>query len=210
MEFLSQVLEREIRFIKSSKKDHLKRWSFLCYHYLMKNAVVLFLLRQSDTEVLLAQKHKGSEIASLKWNGYGGKIEPSETPAVAMIRETAEETNNSVLISEKDLKYGGIISFYNSDGISDFRVHIFYCSNIFTGQPLSTEVMINPTWFALDQLDQADMMPADKLFLPIILKDKKVISGEVVFEKGFKGVKKFSYKEISAEEIKNFLGEVQK
>ncbi|MEI6190877.1 MAG: NUDIX domain-containing protein [bacterium] len=175
----------------------------------MKNAVVLFLLRQSDKEVLLAQKHKGSEIAGLKWNGYGGKIELGETPVIAMIRETVEETNSSILIKEKDLKYGGIISFYNSDGISDFRVHIFYCSDAFTGQPLSTEVMINPTWFALDRLDQVDMMPADRLFLPIILKDKKVISGEVVFEKGFKGVKKFSYKEISTKEISKLLGEVQ-
>lgn len=176
----------------------------------MKNAVVLFLLRRSDKEVLLAQKHKGSEIAGLKWNGYGGKIELGETPMMATIRETAEETNNSILIKEKDLKYGGIISFYNSDGISDFRVHIFYGSDIFTDQPLSTEVMTSPTWFALDRLEQVDMMPADKLFLPIILKDKKVIGGEVIFEKGFKGIKKFSYKEISTKEINNLLGEVQK
>ena len=176
----------------------------------MKNAVVLFLLRQTDKEVLLAQKHKGSEIAGLKWNGYGGKIEPGETPVIAMIRETAEETDNSVLIKEKDLKYGGVISFYNNDEVSDFRVHIFYCSDVFTGHPLSTEVMVNPTWFDLDQLDQVDMMPADKLFLPIILKYKKVINGEVVFEKGFKGVKNFSYKEISMEEINKLLGEVQK
>jgi hypothetical protein len=53
-------------------------------------------------------------------------------------------------------------------------------------------------------------MPADRLFLPIILKDKKVINGEVIFEKGFKGVKKFSYKEISTKEINKLLGEVQK
>jgi hypothetical protein len=70
--------------------------------------------------------------------------------------------------------------------------------------------MINPTWFTFDQLEQVDMMPADKLFLPIILKDKKVINGEVIFEKGFKGVKNFSYKEISTKEINKLLGEVQK
>lgn len=121
-----------------------------------------------------------------------------------------EETDNFILVQEKDLEYGGVIVFNNNDGISDFRVHIFFCLDVFTGQPPGTEVMINPTWFDLERLDQLDMMPADKFFLPIILKDKKIIRGRAILEKGFKCVKEFSCEEISLREAEILLKEVQK
>ena len=176
----------------------------------MKNAVVIFIMRKNRREILLAQKHKGSEIAGLKWNGYGGKIDPGEKPLKAIIRETDEESDGSIIIKGEDLIYGGVISFYNSDGISDFRVHVFFLDDKFVGLPLSTEVMIDPTWFNFEKLDQVDMMPADKLFLPIILKQGKTIRGRVVFEPGFKGVKEFTYEEISPAEADALLQEVEK
>jgi 8-oxo-dGTP diphosphatase len=175
----------------------------------MKNAVVVFLLRRAGRQILLAQKHKGSEVAGLKWNGYGGKIEAGETPGFAAVREIMEETDGAVRITERDLHYGGVIEFYNCDEVSDFRVHLFYCFDVYVSTPPSTEVMINPTWFDLDNIDQVDMMPADKLFLPLVLKQRKTIQGKVIFEKGFKSVREFSYTEIFSDEIETLLGEVQ-
>ena len=128
---------------------------------------------------------------------------------VATVREMFEESDGCIKIKEKDLRYGGVIVFINDDGVSDFRVHMFYGLDIFTGLPPSTGVMQDPTWFDISSLGKLDMMPADRFFLPMILSDRKVIRGKVIFEKGFKGVKEFFYEEISSHEIQTLLGEIQ-
>lgn len=176
----------------------------------MKNAVVIFLRKRGGHEVLLAQKHSGSEIAGLKWNGYGGKMEPGENVRQATIRETDEESDGSIRLSPADLKYHGVVEFYNSDKVANFRVHFLLADNVITELPKSTEVMIDPQWFWFSDLPWSQMMPADKLILPLILEKDLVIEGRVVFEPGFKGVKDFSYRELTKPEIEALLAEVQK
>jgi len=177
----------------------------------MKNAVVIFLRKKWGNYVLLARKHAGSEIAGLKWNGYGGKMKSGETPKQAIIRETDEETEGSIQLLQSDLKYRGVVKFYNSDDdIANFRVHLFVADNVITELPKSTEVMIDPKWFWFDELPYSDMMPADKLFLPLILEKGLAVRGRVVFDPGFKGVKDFSYQELTKPEVETLLAEVEK
>ncbi len=52
--------------------------------------VAAVALIDSDTRVLLAQRPEGKSMAGL-WEFPGGKVEPGETPEVALIRELREE-----------------------------------------------------------------------------------------------------------------------
>ncbi|MFT4076796.1 MAG: 8-oxo-dGTP diphosphatase MutT [Asticcacaulis sp.] len=52
--------------------------------------VVAAALVDSDGRVLIAQRPEGKSLAGL-WEFPGGKVEPGETPEVALIRELEEE-----------------------------------------------------------------------------------------------------------------------
>jgi 8-oxo-dGTP pyrophosphatase MutT (NUDIX family) len=81
-----------------------------------KLLTLAFLVRQraplaavsSPFEVLLGEKKRGVGIG--KWNGFGGKVEPSDASIVAAAaREIQEEANVSVLAS--DLEPRGVLTF---------------------------------------------------------------------------------------------------
>lgn len=61
--------------------------------------VVGFLFRDNRTSVVLVRKNKPAWQAGL-FNGVGGKIESTETPAEAMVREFMEETGVTVPLEE--------------------------------------------------------------------------------------------------------------
>jgi 8-oxo-dGTP diphosphatase len=52
--------------------------------------VVAAALVDSDGRVLIAQRPEGKQLAGL-WEFPGGKVEPGETPEIALIRELEEE-----------------------------------------------------------------------------------------------------------------------
>ncbi len=52
--------------------------------------VVAAALVDSDGRVLIAQRPEGKQLAG-QWEFPGGKVEPGETPEVALIRELEEE-----------------------------------------------------------------------------------------------------------------------
>jgi len=59
--------------------------------------VVCAILRRDDL-ILLAQRPEGKHLA-LKWEFPGGKVEPSEDPQAAMVRELKEELGCEVEIA---------------------------------------------------------------------------------------------------------------
>ena len=69
-----------------------------------KMETTLCLLRRNE-EILLAMKKRG--FGEGKYNGVGGKIEGTETPEAAMLRETKEE------IGVTPIQYDnvGVVSF---------------------------------------------------------------------------------------------------
>jgi 8-oxo-dGTP diphosphatase len=90
-----------------------------------KNYVVGFLFNgaifqdgrysQGATSVALIKKNRGPADMAGKLNGIGGKIEPGETPLVAMKREFFEETNAYIQ---------GWTKFCELSG-NDWTVHFF-------------------------------------------------------------------------------------
>jgi len=152
----------------------------------MLKEVLTFLIRP-DGRVLLAQKSSKAKVAWNKWNGYGGGIENDEIPESAAVREIDEETDHGLEVWEGNLESRGSVIFFNPPGRSDRIVYLFVCRR-FSGEPKETGEMRNPTWFNPEDIGTLDMMPADKFFIPQILKGKSVKKGWVRFKEGYKGI----------------------
>lgn len=138
------------------------------------NATLCFPIRNG--RVLLARKT--GKIGKGCWNGYGGGIEKGEKPKKAAPRELFEESE--MIAESQDLHKAAVIDFHNekSDGGRfTCRVHIYLLYK-WVGEPKVTDEMKEPTWFHPDDLPFDEMMPADREWIPLILKGKKIL-GEV-------------------------------
>ena len=141
------------------------------------NATLVFLVRNRGAQVLLALKTK--KIGAGCWNGYGGGIEPGEDPREAAAREFQEESG--AVVSPRDLEKVSVVDFHNTktDGMVFIcRVHV-YMAHVWQGEPKETEEMAQPTWFNSSDLPLSQMMPADRSWLPPILKGKKIRASAV-------------------------------
>ena len=130
----------------------------------MKHTTLLFLLK--DGEILLAMKKRG--FGAGRWNGTGGKIEVGETKNQAVIRECKEEINVTPLDCEEVATH--IFTFENAE--PDIITHTFICRK-WQGRPKETEEM-SPHWFKINQIPYDEMWQDDILWLPLILRGKKL------------------------------------
>lgn len=129
--------------------------------------------RGEGKEVLLARKTR--HIGKGRWNGYGGGLEPGENLLTCAVRETRQESGLEV--SSTDLEKVAEVTFHNtkSDGRNfSCLVHVYIISR-WRGEPRASEEMMEPTWFPLANLPVSQMMPADSIWLPLILAGKKII-----------------------------------
>ncbi|KAJ8596774.1 hypothetical protein M405DRAFT_725509 [Rhizopogon salebrosus TDB-379] len=98
-----------------------------------------------DDKILLGLKKRGFGVN--KYNGFGGKVEPGETPAEAAMRELKEE---ACIIAP--LEHAGSLLFMTKDAAWAFQIEIFSArsySGIPTEQVLfcRTDEM-RPEWFS--------------------------------------------------------------
>ena len=134
------------------------------------NATLCYLVKGNEVLLSLKTKNIGKDC----WNGYGGGIEPGETPERAAARELEEEAK--VVASPDCLEKVAIIDFHNtkSDGsVFSCKVHVYLVSQ-WTGAPKESDEMINPTWFNKDRLPLYQMLLADREWLPLVLRGKKI------------------------------------
>jgi 8-oxo-dGTP diphosphatase len=132
------------------------------------DATLCFFIK--DQSVLLGVKMRGIGLGC--WNGYGGRIEPGETPEEAIVREVFEEA--CVRIDQDDLKKYAVINFKNKKG-SGYEVLVVvrvYCISRWQGDHRATEEIATPTWFSFDQVPFDQMMPGDGDWLPMVLAGK--------------------------------------
>ena len=135
------------------------------------HATVCYLCKEN--EVLLAIK--GKHIGEGRWNGYGGGIEKGEEARKAAVRELKEETDGVIVLPEH-LEKIAEIDVHNTKGNGEVfvcKVH-FYITKQWQGEVRETDEMLKPTWFDIDNLPLDEMMPADRKFLPLALKGKKI------------------------------------
>ncbi|MBE1284519.1 MAG: 8-oxo-dGTP diphosphatase MutT [Rhodobacteraceae bacterium] len=114
-----------------------------------------------DGRVLLAQRPEGKSMAGL-WEFPGGKVEPGETPEVALIRELHEELGIDTWAScLAPLTFA-------SHSYDDFHLlmPLFACRK-WDGIPQAREGQVLK-WVRPTELKQYPMPPADIPLIPIL------------------------------------------
>lgn len=110
------------------------------------------ILRDAADRILITERLGDAAFAGL-WEFPGGKIDAGESAADALCRELAEELGIDVLacthLMHLDHRY------------PDRHVSIeFFSVDAWQGQPIGLDGQ-NFRWQALDELDEATMLPAD-------------------------------------------------
>lgn len=134
-------------------------------------ATVCFPIR--GNEILLAKKKM--KIGKDCWNGYGGGVEEGETLTETAVRELKEESGIETF--EDGLIKIAVMDFYNqkTDGsVFTARVH-FYTVSEWEGECHESIEMAEPTWFPINEIPFHEMMPADRIFLPLAFSGKKIV-----------------------------------
>ncbi|OBZ77750.1 7,8-dihydro-8-oxoguanine triphosphatase [Grifola frondosa] len=131
-----------------------------------------FIIRNG--KLLLGYKKRG--FGKGLYNGFGGKVDPGETPAQAALRELKEESGITA-----PLEHCGVLFFVVPDIDHAFHIDIFRAEE-YDGTIIETEEM-RPQWFALPNADaptqdeQKDLQPIpfdhmwkdDVYWMPLLL-----------------------------------------
>lgn len=127
----------------------------------VERATLLFVLR--DEKILLIHKKRG--LGAGKINGPGGRLDPGEDSLACAIREVQEE----LLVTPTGVRACGELQFQFLDGHS---IHgLVYRASEIEGEPTETDEAI-PEWFDLDDIPYGRMWMDDRIWFPLMLKDR--------------------------------------
>lgn len=131
----------------------------------MREMTLCLLIQGNPPErVLLGFKKEG--FGAGKYTGFGGKLQPEETPSAAAVRELEEETG--VTVHEDELKPMGQFEFlFPAQPTWSQLVHVFV-AQCWEGIPKESREMM-PTWFAVDEIPFERMWQDGAHWLPHIL-----------------------------------------
>lgn len=123
---------------------------------------------RKDKKLLLAQKKHG--FGAGFYNGVGGKLEPSETPEQAMLRETKEEISIIPTVYRKV----GVIDYdeFVKGNRENVRLHLYLATD-WNGEPAESDEMC-PKWFPESNPPYDQMFPDDRYWLPLVLAGKHI------------------------------------
>lgn len=132
---------------------------------------------KGNKSILLARGLKGH--SENKWNGYGGKVEPTDpTLLAAAAREFQEESKASVNI--KDLNYVARIGYHHKHQVpglghpaKNLIMDVFFASK-WAGIMRATETMSEPVEWPINNLPLEEMFESDQVWLPRILSGQRL------------------------------------
>jgi 8-oxo-dGTP diphosphatase len=136
----------------------------------MRHATLCFLVEGvPPTRILLGYKKAG--FGDGKFNGFGGKIEESETIEQAAVRELREEIG--IEVQTNDLTRAGLLTFeFPAQPQWDHMVYVFL-THRWQGTPQESDEM-EPIWFDVDDIPYHQMWADDSHWLP------RVLTGETI------------------------------
>ena len=140
----------------------------------MAKKILTLVVIQKDGKVLLGMKKRGFGVG--KWNGFGGKVDVSETVEDAAKRELFEEAG----ITAESMEKLGVLDFSWKGKEQDIlEVNIFKATD-FSGEPQESEEM-KPQWFNVGEIPFEKMWSSDEYWYPPFLENKK-FTGKFVFD----------------------------
>lgn len=122
--------------------------------------VVAAVLRDPRGRILLARRTEGRELAGL-WEFPGGKVEPGETPEVALVRELREELGIEASVGQAVLCV--------REARPDKLLLLDVREASFTGKPRGLEGQAL-VWAPLHKLVDYPMPPADLPVVEVLLR----------------------------------------
>lgn len=109
-----------------------------------------------DGTVLAARRAPGHRLAG-GWEFPGGKVEPGEGPAEALVRECHEELDVRIRV-------GAPLDVATGSGI---RLAL-YAAELVAGEPRAIEDHDALRWLAAEDLDSVEWLPIDLALLPAV------------------------------------------
>lgn len=110
-----------------------------------------------DGERFMACQRPPHKARGLKWEFVGGKVEPGETRAQALIRECREELGVTVQVGDIFMEVDHVYP--------DLTVHLtLFHASIAEGTPQKLEHN-DIRWITVDEIDEYEFCPADEEIL---------------------------------------------
>ena len=157
----------------------------------MKQTTLCTLVDRKKKKILLGMKKQG--FGQGKWNGFGGKIEPGESPEKAAVRELWEETGIHARKVRKVAEHVFLFPHVPPEKQWDNVMHVFLAEE-WEGEPAESREM-KPEWFRFADIPFKRMWQDDSHWLPLILKGKNV-KGRFVFGEDGNSIKAMEMGEV--------------
>ncbi|KAF9908833.1 Nudix (Nucleoside diphosphate linked moiety X)-type motif 1 [Linnemannia zychae] len=142
-----------------------------------KVLTLVLVIDKVEQKVLLGYKKRG--FGAHLWNGFGGKVEPGETPREGALRELEEEAG--ITIKSEDFKKAGILLFQFENDPVALETHV-YKAYEYQGQIRECEEM-RPEWFAFADIPFDQMWEDDRIWLPMLLNGQDPFFGRMYFKR---------------------------
>lgn len=131
----------------------------------LRQATLCFLVKEN--QILLGMKKRG--FGEGLWNGMGGKVKSGESLLNAARRETFEEIGVKPQIFRR---VATLDFFFTSNPDFNQQVAVFLVTD-WKGKTKESEEML-PRWFSFDQIPYNKMWIDDQLWLPQVLKGRRL------------------------------------
>ena len=139
-----------------------------------------YIVSPDGRQTLLVHRNKRQDDQHLgKYNGLGGKMEPSEDIVQCISREIYEEAG---IICE-DILLRGTVNWtgFGPNG-EDWFGFIFRIDK-FSGVPFTSNEEGELSWVDIDSIEKLPMWEGDRFFLPLVFdNDPKVFHGFMPYE----------------------------
>lgn len=139
--------------------------------YIPNLVSLCYLIDEDNQNILLGKKKYGGAMG--KYNGFGGKVEYSDTSIkAAVIREFKEETNVNI----EDPQLNCILKINKLDPTSHNKESItfiyIYLAHKWTGEPKESYEM-SVEWIDINKIHYDQMWENDKYWLPFAIGNRK-------------------------------------